>query len=137
MDELVDELDPRLGYRRQNASPISIMAFADNLVLVSELRTGIECLSKKTETFMSQRGMKINPRKCFSLGLKKVESKKQLRIVTEPFLRVGNIDLPTVGPIGSTRYLGVQFGAGGIGKVLAEQGKCDTTRLVGSALKPK
>ena len=137
MDELVDELDPRLGYRRQNASPISIMAFADDLVLVSESLTGIECLLKKTETFMSQRGMKINPRKSYSVGLKKVGSKKQLRIVTKPFLRVGDIDLPTVGPDGSTRYLGIQFGAGGIGKVLAEQDKCDTTRLVGSALKPK
>ena len=39
--------------------------------------------------------------------------------------------LPTVGPSGYTKYLGVQFGAGGIGKVLAEQGKCDTTCLVG------
>ena len=45
----------------------------------------------------------------------------------------GNIDLPTVGPSGYTRYLGVQFGAGGIGKVPAEQGKCDTTCLVGLA----
>ena len=42
-----------------------------------------------------------------------------------------------MGPSGSTRYLGVQFGAGEIGKVPAEQGKCDTTCLVGSALKPK
>ena len=51
----------------------------------------------------------------------------------------GNIDLPTVGhsgSSGSTRYLGVQFGAGGIGKVPAEQDKCDTTCLVGSVLKP-
>ena len=42
-----------------------------------------------------------------------------------------------MGPSHSTRYLGVQFGAGRIGKVPAEQGKCDTTCLVGSALKPK
>ena len=49
----------------------------------------------------------------------------------------GNIDLPTMGPNGSTRYLSVQFDAGGIGKVPAEQGKCDTTRLVVSALNPK
>ena len=48
-----------------------------------------------------------------------------------------NIDLPTMGPSGSTRYLGVKFGAGRIGKVPAEQGKCDTTCLVESTLKPK
>ena len=84
----MDELDPRLGYEKQNASPISIIAFADDLVLISELLTGIESLLKKTETFKSQRGMKLNPRKSYLMGLKKVGSKKQLRIVTEPFLQV-------------------------------------------------
>ena len=74
---------------------------------------------------MSRHGIKINPRKSYSMGIKKVGSKKQLRMVTESFLRVGNINLPTVGPSGSIRYLSVQFGAGEIGKVLAEQGKCN------------
>ena len=72
----------------QNAFPISIMAFADDLVLISESLTEIESLLKRTETFMSRRGMKINPRKSYLMGLKEVESKKQLCIVTKPFLRV-------------------------------------------------
>ena len=137
MDELVDELDPRLGHGRQNAYPILIMAFADDLVLISELQTGIERLLKATETFMFRRGMKNNPRKSYLMGLKKVELKKKLRIVKEPFLRVGNIDLSTMGPRDSARYLGVHFGTRGIGKVLVEQRKCNTTRLVGLVLKPK
>ena len=86
IDELVDELDPRL--RGQNAFLISIITFADDLMMISESLTRIESLLKKTETFMSRRGMKINPRKSYLMGLKKVGSKKQLRIVTEPFLRV-------------------------------------------------
>ena len=72
----------------QNAFPISIMAFADDLVLISESLTEIESLLKRTETFMSRRGMKINHRKSYLMGLKEVESKKQLCIVTKPFLRV-------------------------------------------------
>ena len=64
------------------------MAFADDLVLLSESLTGIESILKKTETFMSRRGMKINPRKSYLMGLKNVGSKKQLRIVTELFHRV-------------------------------------------------
>ena len=113
------------------------MAFADDLVLISEKLTGFESLLKTTETFMSRRGMKINPRKSYLMGLLKVGLKKQLRIVTEPFLQFRNIDFLTIGPKGSTRYLDVQFGAGGIRKVLAEQCKYDTTRLVGLVLKPK
>ena len=72
----------------QNAFPILIMAFADDLVLISESLTEIESLLKRTKTFMSRRGMKINPRKSYLMGLKEVGSKKQLCIVTEPFLRV-------------------------------------------------
>ena len=86
MDEFVDDLDLRIGYKRQNAFPISIMVFADDLVLISESLIGIESLLKKSETFMSRRGMKINPRKSYLMGLKKVGSKKQLRIVTELLL---------------------------------------------------
>ena len=72
----------------QNAFPISIMAFADDLVLISESLTEIESLLKRTKTFMSRRGMKINPRKSYLMVLKEVGSKKQLCIVTEPFLQV-------------------------------------------------
>ena len=72
----------------QNAFPISIMAFADDLVLIGELLTEIESLLKRTKTFMSRRGMKINPRKSYLMDLKEVGSKKQFCIVTEPFLRV-------------------------------------------------
>ena len=72
----------------QNAFPISIMAFADDLVLISESLTEIESFLKRTKTFMSRRGMKIKPRKSYLMGLKEVGSKKQLCIVTEPFLRV-------------------------------------------------
>ena len=93
----MDELDPRLGYKRQNTFPISIMVFADDLVLISESLTGIESLLKKTETFMSRRGKKINRRKSYLMSLKKVGSKKQLRIMTEPFLRVEILIFPRWG----------------------------------------
>ena len=57
IDKLVDQLDPRLGYKMQNAFPILIMAFADDLVLISETLTEIESLLKRTKTFMSRRGI--------------------------------------------------------------------------------
>ena len=41
----------------QNAFPILIMAFADDLVLISESLTEIESLLKRTKTFMSRRGI--------------------------------------------------------------------------------
>ena len=72
----------------QNAFPISIMAFADDLVLISESLTEIESFLKRTKPFMSRRAMKIKPQKSCLTGLKEVGSKKQLCIVTKSFLRV-------------------------------------------------
>ena len=111
-----------------NAFPtISIKAFADDLVLISDSLAKIESLLKRTTTFMSRRGMKINPRKTYLMGLKEVGSKKQLCIVTEPYLRVEISIFLRWGLAAPLDNLGVQFGSGGIGKVLAEQSKCDTT----------
>ena len=77
MDELVDELDPRLGYGRQNAFLISIMAFADNLVLIRESLTGIESLLKKTETIMSRRGIKIKFKQSYDLPLDLLQYRRE------------------------------------------------------------
>ena len=74
------------------------MVFADDLVLISESLTEIESFLKRTKTFMSRRGMKIKPRKSYLKGLKEVGSKKELCIVTEPFLRVEISIFPRWGP---------------------------------------
>ena len=137
MDELVDELDPRLGCRLSDGSRIATMAFADDLVLVSESLTGIKSLLGKAESFMESHALTINASKSYSMGLKKVGTRKQLRALTEPFLHVGKHLLPVIGPSGSTRYLGVNFGIGGIGKVTRRGFKDGLGRLVGSALKPR
>ena len=139
MDELVDELNPVLGYRLPNDSSVSTMAFADDLLLVSESLTGIKSLLSTTETFLQSHGLVINARKSYLIGLKKVGSRKQLRAMMEPFLQVGHSDLPVIGPQGSVRYryLGVFFEVGGSSKVMKQEFPSVTAHLAGSALKPQ
>ena len=118
----------------QNAFPISSMAFADNLVLISESLTEIKSLLKRTETFMYVSTWdEDQPPEVILNGPQGSVVEKAALYCNRTISPSGNIDLPTLGPSGYTRYLGVQFDAGGIGKVPAEQGKCDKTCLVGSA----
>ena len=96
--------------------------------------TGIESLLKRTKTFMSRSGMKINPRKSNLIGLKEVGSKKQLFIVTEPFLRMeisifARWGLATPPDIWASSSAPEELEKSLRSKV--------TTCLVGSALKPK
>ena len=121
MDELVDKLNPVLGYRLPNGSSVSTMAFANDLLLVSESLTEIKSLLSMTETFMQSHELAINPRKPCLIRLKTVGSRKQLRVIMEPFLQVGRIDLPVIRPKGSVQYLGVSFGVGGIDKVMKQE----------------
>ena len=137
MDELVDRLSPSLGYQLSEKSAISTLAFADDLVLVSESLPGIEALLKETETFMRSRGLSINPRKSHTIGLKKVGARKQLRILTEPFLTVAGSELPVLSANNSARYLGLEFGPGGAAKVVKAGFREMFARLVGSGLKPR
>ena len=112
------------------------MAFADNLVLVCESLTGIKGLLSKAKNVMESHALTINASKSYSMELKKVGKRKQTRVLMEPFLHVGSKPLPVIGPSGSTRYLGVNFGIGGIGKVTRKSFKNELMRLLGSALKP-
>ena len=81
---------------------------------------------------MQSLGLAINPRKSYLIGLKKVGSRKQLRVMMEPFLQVGRTDLPVIGLQG-----GVGFEIGGIGKVMKQEFEGVMTCLAGSALKPQ
>ena len=56
MDGLMSTLNPPLGYRLADGSQISILAFADDLVLVSQSRSGIMSLLRTTIGFMEKRG---------------------------------------------------------------------------------
>ena len=113
------------------------MAFADDLVLASESLIGIESLFGKTESFMESHALTINASKSYSMGLKNVRTRKQLRALTEPFLHVSKHLLLVIGPSRSTHYLGVNFGIGGISKVTHKGFKDRLGRLMGLALKPR
>ena len=122
MDELIDQLDPRLGFELPSGERISIMAFADDLVLMSSSLLGIETLLHRMAGFMGERGLSINPRKSMTVGLKQVGLKtKRVRVLTKPFLSVGDSQLPVLGPLEYVRYLGVNFGVKGLGKVARKE----------------
>ncbi len=138
LDELVSTLNPLLGYKLANGSQISILAFADDLVLVSESRNGIMSLLRTASGFMEERGLSINPKKSCVFGLEKVRSRKQVTVLTEQFLKIGTVPLEVLGAESTTRYLGVHVGAAGVGKATRKRFREDLGRLVGSkSLKPQ
>ena len=124
--------NPVLGYGLPNASSMSTMAFVDDLLLVSESLTGIKSLLSTTEIFIQSHRLAINPHKSYLIGLKKVGSRKQLRVMMEPFLQVGRTDLPVI-----VREVGVSFEISGVGKVMKQEFEGVMTRLAGSARKPQ
>ena len=80
--------------------------------------------------------MKINPRKSYLMGLKKVGSKKQLRIVTKPFLRVEISIFPRWGLAAPLDIWASSSALQELKKSLRSKANATRLCLVGSALKP-
>ena len=136
MDELVDKLDPSFGFRLSNGGAISTLAFADDLVLISESIVGIRALLTTAMTFLDVRGLSINVRKSASLGLEKDGKRKRVRTLIEPFFCVGSQWIPILGPGDTTRYLGIQIGDRGISRLVVHELEADLERISATELKP-
>ena len=108
LDELLDNLGDTWGYNLDGCK-INSMAFADDLVLISNTRIGMCNLLAQTNNFLSERQLLLSPPKCCSIRIEPAPGTKTTRIVTEnPFQLYGKPIKP-LSPTDSTRYLGAHL----------------------------
>ena len=67
LDELLDILPPSIGISITTDLHLNCLAFADDLILISESPSTMKILINITTTFFSARSLKINATKCFCL----------------------------------------------------------------------
>ena len=66
VDELLHELSAQLGVSH-NTHKINSMAFADDLILLDETKSGMNHVLEFTIKLFNDRNMSINEKKCFAL----------------------------------------------------------------------
>lgn len=106
MDPLLEQLEAMRGYCTPDGTNISVLAFADDLILVSDSRQGASELLQYTCTYMENIGMALSLPKCTTLEF---ESFGQTWAVVDPQLSVRGHSIAAVKSEDEFTYLGAGF----------------------------
>ena len=85
------------------------MAFADDLVLISEERIHMQMLLEESKRFLDQKGLRANLKKCASLRVVPAGKKKTMKVITTIHRRWGNEEIPSIMFQDLVKYLGVEL----------------------------
>jgi hypothetical protein len=136
LDELITLIGDDNGVDL-NDKKIAILAFADDLVLLSPTTDGMETNLKLCEGFFDKRSMKLNARKSVSLSIVRAHKRKTMLTDERPKWKVHGEFLPTIKHTEEIKYLGVRYSAAG--RSIAKFPKLDQwlQRLKKAPLKPQ
>ena len=115
---VIDELSsviPGLGVgvRLSPEAKVSMLAFADDLVLVGETRIGLGESVRECLDLLSGGGLEVNPNKCKSLSIVVDKKRKIWAVDDAPYLDLGGSRCEALGPVDTYKYLGIHMGATG------------------------
>ena len=88
---------------------VCVLAFANDLVLITEDRFHMQLLTEESKEFFDQKGLKANTKKCASLRVIPVAKKQSMKVITAVHRRRGNEGIPSITFKDLARYLGVDI----------------------------
>ena len=107
MNELIEQLKKRKIRIEINGELIPVMAFADNLVLLTEDACHKTIALYECEMYYKQKGLKVNSRKCDSRRVLPVKVKKNMKVLTTCHRKRNKKSIPTLDFKRLSKYLGV------------------------------
>ena len=108
MDEFIDNLPPEIGAIFEGQL-INCMAFADDIILISETKVGMDKLLRVAEDFFTKRSLRVNAGKCFSLRLSTTKRDRAPYVYKEPSFKIDQKPVEAVGYESFFKYLGIKF----------------------------
>lgn len=88
---------------------VSIMAFADDLVLIVEDPGDMKILLKTCEKLSDQKGLSVNATKCASLKVLPLKGKTSMKVVTKAHQHCIGQAIPSINFEKLGKYLGLQI----------------------------
>ena len=109
IDELIVKLKKLDVGTTLGKQKVCVLAFADDLVLITEDRFHMQLLTEESKEFFDQKGLKANAKKCASLRVIPVAKKQIMKVITAVNRRRGNEGIPSITFKDLARYLGVDI----------------------------
>ena len=139
IDEVASDLcrETSLGVKI-GGERVSLIAFADDLVIAAETKFGLQHLCDAVTSGLSKAGLDLNSRKCQTLSLGTDRHAKTYFYDTRPFLRLGDEEhCPALGLNESFKYLGIKVGRAGKVESYSETLEAGLSNLRRAPLKPQ
>lgn len=116
MDELICRLDSSRSGIELGGSKFAVLAYADDLVLVSSSVDDQQHLVRATERFLRQRCMRLNRSKCTHVSVNLLPARKKLYTAVSSRVYLGADPVPQIGSQDLFKYLGLRFHPAGLQK---------------------
>ena len=135
LDELLEDLPAEVGVELGNCT-VNIMAFADDIIILSQTKVGMNLLLEHLVNFFDKRSMKINAKKCFSLRTTTKNDRAPVTITSVTYDIKGS-PIEACNYETTFKYLGIKFNPTGKLKTSLGELKLLTDRLLKAPLKPQ
>lgn len=107
IEAIVEGVEEGAGGAAIGEEEVSILAFADDLVLLAKDAREAQRSMRKVERGLARLGMSLAADKCAAF---QIVAKEKTWYTKDPGITVGGMRVPEVGPEESLRYLGVRIG---------------------------
>ena len=111
MDWILSELDTDLGVEIKEGVRVNHLAFADDVALLAESRTGLVALAKQYENSVSMAGLKPNPAKSATIEIRVDGKHKKAVTGIESIVKHDNRDVVALAAQPHIKYLGIDMAA--------------------------
>ncbi|CAK9796162.1 Retrovirus-related Pol polyprotein from type-2 retrotransposable element R2DM [Anthophora quadrimaculata] len=106
LDPIIESIDETTEGVKLGDSKVSILAFADDLVLLAKDKEAAQKQAKMLYEYLRKLGMKVNVDKCLSF---QVIRKTKLWHLSNPTIRMGREAIPYADPETAFKYLGINL----------------------------
>lgn len=134
LDRAIRLIPEEIGYRLNNKT-ISCVAYADDLILISSTRDGLQSSLDVVTERLATFGLRINAEKSSTLSLVPSGKEKKIKVIEESLFEVDGNNLRAIGIIDTWKYLGVHFK----GSKIVDKDVClasDLEKITKAPLKP-
>ena len=96
IDKLLGKIEQKKIGIKVGDALINIMAFADDLVLITEEPGDMKILLQMCKKFFDEKGLSVNATKCASLKVLPVKGKRALKVITEIYRHWKGQPIPSI-----------------------------------------
>ncbi|KAK7874081.1 hypothetical protein R5R35_004625 [Gryllus longicercus] len=136
VDDILSAIPPEVGFNLGDTK-INGIAYADDLVLMSSTKWGMETCLRHVGEAATRYGLLFNPNKSSALSLVPAGREKKIKVLTDTQFHLGDgAPIPQINTTTSWKYLGVEFTPMGAMKT-SDDLKALIERVTKAPLKPQ